>query len=91
MKLNWYKCTGSKSTEEHNVWYKTGSFGDDAVNENSTLRWVPAQKENSPKHSPVHHIYAKPPAARKGRMLLGIKKPCRKAKLWLRSRKRERE
>lgn len=27
MKLNWYECRGSKSTEEHNAWYKRGSFG----------------------------------------------------------------
>lgn len=47
MKLNWYKYRGSISTEEHNVWHKTGSFGDDAVNENSTPGWVPAQIENS--------------------------------------------
>lgn len=72
MKLNWYKCRGIKFTEECNAWYETANFGDDAVNENSTPGWVPAQIANSPKHAPVHHRYAKPPASRKGRMLLAI-------------------
>lgn len=72
MKLNWYKRRGDKSTEEHDVCYETARFGDCAVNENSTPGWVPAQIANSPEHAPVYHMYAKPPASRKGRMLLGI-------------------
>jgi len=35
------------------------------------LDGVPAQTAKSPKHAPVHHGYAKPPVAKKDRVLLG--------------------